>query len=190
MPLMINNKTISRLLAACSLCCGVAAALSSCNDFLDIKPYDRTVPETTEDFAALVHNLCNDIDNGSGVAGEAIGEYSETVLLEADADNMATNLTGGTDRLRTYIGTDLSGNIDQLFLRGSDLKHPADQADRCRRIGTSPGQSGPGGNMFLQTAGKLFFKAEMFLHDVNRLDDRILVIRRQIAAVQAQAGLI
>ena len=118
---MINNKTISRLLVACSLCCGVAAAFSSCNDFLDIKPYDRTVPETTEDFAALVHNLCNDIDNGSGVAGEAIGEYSETVLLEADADNMATNLTGGTDRLRTYIGTDLSarqslyGNLYELI---------------------------------------------------------------------------
>jgi len=83
-------------------------AMTGCDSFLDIKPYDRTIPETTDDFAALVHNMCNEMDQGSGDAGLAIGEYGETVLLESDADNMATNLTGGSDRLRTYIGVDLS----------------------------------------------------------------------------------
>jgi len=99
----------------------ITVLLTACDSFLDIKPYDRTIPESTDDFSALVHNICNEMDQGSGDAGLAIGEYGETVLLEADADNMATNLTGGTDRLRTYIGVDLSarqnlyGNLYELI---------------------------------------------------------------------------
>ena len=42
--------------------------------------------------------------------GEYFGPYSygNTVDLESVSDNLATNLTGGSDRLRTYIGQDLS----------------------------------------------------------------------------------
>ena len=86
----------------------VGVSLCSCDNFLDIKPYDRTVPETTEDFSALVHNICDDMDKGSLVAGVVIGEYGNTYSLETVSDNMATNLTGSTDNLGTYIGTDLS----------------------------------------------------------------------------------
>jgi hypothetical protein len=41
-----------------------AAALSSCEDYLDVQPYGRTIPKTAEEFSALTHNLLNDIDNG------------------------------------------------------------------------------------------------------------------------------
>ena len=104
----MTTKNIKPLLLACSLCCAAVAALTSCDSFLDIKPYDRTVPETTEDFSALVHNICDDMDKGSVVAGVVIGEYGNTNTLETVSDNMATNLTGSTDNLGTYIGTDLS----------------------------------------------------------------------------------
>ena len=96
------------LFLACWLCCGAAAALTSCDDFLDIKPYDRTIPKTTEDFSALVHEICDQMDDGAGAAGLAIGEYGMTQELEAVSDNMATNLTGSTDNLDTYIGVRLS----------------------------------------------------------------------------------
>lgn len=86
-----------------------ALLLMACEDFLDIKPYDRTIPETTEDFAALAHYICDQMDKGSGVASVAIGEYGETQELESVSDNMATNLTGSTDNLDTYIGVRLSG---------------------------------------------------------------------------------
>ena len=105
---MKQIRSISRLLLTCSLCCGVAAALTSCEEYLDIKPYDRTIPESTEDFSALVHNICDEMDKGSEVTGVAIGEYGNTYDLEAVSDNMATNLTGSTDNLPTYIGTYLS----------------------------------------------------------------------------------
>ena len=83
----------------------VGAFLCSCESYLDIKPYDRTIPESAEDFSALVHNMCDGFDRGTS---EAIGDCSETVSLEAVTDNMATNLADGSDRLRIYIGQDLS----------------------------------------------------------------------------------
>ena len=83
----------------------VGVFLCSCESYLDIKPYDRTIPETAEDFSALVHNMCDGFDRGTS---EAISDCSETVSLEAVSDNMATNLADGSDRLRIYIGQDLS----------------------------------------------------------------------------------
>ena len=83
----------------------------SCEDYLDIKPYGRTIPQSTEEFAALVHNLCNDIDRGNTPAIYIVGSYAETASYECIADNVATNLTGGTtaDRLQYYVGQQLSG---------------------------------------------------------------------------------
>lgn len=82
-----------------------ALMLTGCTEYLDIKPYDRTIPESSEDFSALVHNMCDGYDRG---ASDALGDCSETVSLEAVSDNMATNLADGNDRLRVYIGQDLS----------------------------------------------------------------------------------
>ena len=39
------TKSIKHTLSACSLCCGAAAALTACNDFLTIYPTDRIVAE-------------------------------------------------------------------------------------------------------------------------------------------------
>ena len=36
----------------------VGASLCSCEKYLDIKPYGQTIPKTTEEFAAMVHELC------------------------------------------------------------------------------------------------------------------------------------
>ena len=41
----------------------LTAGLSSCGHFLDIKPYDKTIPETAEDFSAIIHEMCDEIDN-------------------------------------------------------------------------------------------------------------------------------
>jgi hypothetical protein len=86
----------------------IALVLVGCNDYLDIKPYGKTIPVTTEEFSALVHDICDGIDKGTVAGGEIVGDYRNTGTMEAITDNVATNLTAGSDRLRTYIGQDLS----------------------------------------------------------------------------------
>ena len=39
----------------------------SCNRYLDIKPYGQTIPETAEEFSALLHAHLDEIDYGEEV---------------------------------------------------------------------------------------------------------------------------
>ena len=43
----------------------IALLCISCNNYLDIKPYGRTIPKTAEEFSALIHTRLNSIDAGS-----------------------------------------------------------------------------------------------------------------------------
>ena len=83
----------------------VGVSLCSCEEYLDIKPYGQTIPKTTEEYAALVHELCNDIDLGRS---EAVGNYGDAQTFEAYADNMATNLAAANDGMPTYVGSYIS----------------------------------------------------------------------------------
>lgn len=89
------------------LCAGTYL-FASCQDFLDIKPYDKTIPETAEDYSAMVHNLCNNLDEGTGEAAPILGNYTETSELESISDNMEVNLSEANTMLSTYIGDRLN----------------------------------------------------------------------------------
>ena len=90
----------------------LAIALSSCKHFLDIKPDDKTIPETPEDFSAIIHEMCNEIEEGSSsavgvkTAVEAFGSYS----MACWCDNFETNLTEfpAGKLLQTYVGNNCS----------------------------------------------------------------------------------
>lgn len=83
--------------------------LSSCNKFLDIKPDDKTIPETPEDFSAIIHEMCDEIEGsgsssvGARYAMEATGAY----VQECWCDNLETNLTEYPtgNMLQTYVGS-------------------------------------------------------------------------------------
>ena len=45
---------MSRLLVACSLCCGAAAVLTACDDYLDELPDNRTEITNTEKVQKLL----------------------------------------------------------------------------------------------------------------------------------------
>ncbi len=81
--------------------------LLSCNDYLDIKPYGQTIPETAEEFSALLHERLNDIDYGEEYV---IGDGMTMADLECYADNLATNLTQypGGNYIPLYVGQNLS----------------------------------------------------------------------------------
>lgn len=83
----------------------VGVSLCSCESYLDIKPYGQTIPKTTEEYAALVHELCYDIDYGNS---KSVGDYGDAQECEAYADNMATNLGAANDYMATYVGSSIS----------------------------------------------------------------------------------
>lgn len=79
----------------------------SCNRYLDIKPYGQTIPETAEEFSALLHAHLDEIDYGEEVV---MGDGLEMADLECYADNLAANLTQypGGNYISLYIGEQLS----------------------------------------------------------------------------------
>lgn len=81
--------------------------LTSCKDYLDIKPYGKTIPKTAEEFSALLHEQINAIDYGEAYV---IGDMGTTTNFACFSDNLETNLTqyptGKT--LPVYIGDRLS----------------------------------------------------------------------------------
>ena len=82
-------------------------SFASCNRYLDIKPYGQTIPETAEEFSALLHAQLDEIDYGEETV---IGDGSTVADLECYADNLAANLTQypGGGYIPLYIGENLS----------------------------------------------------------------------------------
>lgn len=98
----------------------VAVALglisSGCTHYLDIKPYDRVIPKTAEDFSALLQNILQDIDEGD--SNEIIPNFSTTSTYDATyADDFEVCLTGsGGSMLSNYIGNAISyGHFDSKY---------------------------------------------------------------------------
>ncbi len=82
-------------------------SLMSCTDYLDIKPYGKTIPKTADEFSSLLHYHLNEIDWGEEtIVGNAITSGE----LECYADNLESLLTQYPtgNFIPLYIGDDLS----------------------------------------------------------------------------------
>ena len=84
-----------------------ALLMTGCEDYLDIKPYDRTIPKSTEDFSALVHDLCYQIDIGG--LNYVVGSFQESMNFEEISDNMEANLGADNDHMAKYAGALIDG---------------------------------------------------------------------------------
>lgn len=99
------KKTIYIIITSCTLC--------ACTKFLDIKPYGETIPETADEFSALLHSHLEDIDEGEETIA---GNINSSLDVECYADNLEANLTSdqATRFLSLYVGSYLS-NKQSLY---------------------------------------------------------------------------
>ncbi|WP_148372565.1 RagB/SusD family nutrient uptake outer membrane protein [Bacteroides bouchesdurhonensis] len=84
---------------------GLSAFLCmSCSNYLDIKPYGKTIPKTAEEFSALLHSHLQNIDTGSDKL--LVGNTSQLLVWDAGCgDDFETCLTAsGGFTLDTYLG--------------------------------------------------------------------------------------
>lgn len=102
---MKNNILI--ILSVLSLC--------SCGNYLDIKPYGKTIPKTSEEFSELLNSTLNKIDIGESYA---VGDVSSSVDYECFSDNLEANLTSYPkgNYIRLYIG-DALNNTQTWYVR-------------------------------------------------------------------------
>ena len=87
----------------------------SCTNYLDIKPYGRTIPKTAEEFSALLHNHLNEIDTGNDKV--LVGNASQTLVWDAGCgDDFETCLTEqGGNTLDIYVGNIVSSSNNEGY---------------------------------------------------------------------------
>ncbi|WP_288361557.1 RagB/SusD family nutrient uptake outer membrane protein [uncultured Bacteroides sp.] len=83
----------------------VILCFMSCSNYLDIKPYGKTIPKTAEEFSALMHNHLDEIDRGEDKV--LLGNSSSLIDLDAAyGDDFEVCLTSQSGRaLQIYIGS-------------------------------------------------------------------------------------
>ncbi len=87
----------------------------SCSNYLDIKPYGRTIPKTAEEFSALLHEQLNKID--AGTDSYIVGNASQWLTWDAQyGDDFETCLTTtGGRSLGVYVGTIISNSSQNYY---------------------------------------------------------------------------
>lgn len=92
--------------------------MSSCTNYLDIKPYGKVIPETAEEFAALLNDHLNKIDEGE--SNYLVPSFTHTSDLDAVfGDDFEVCLSEAGTRLQTYVGTPIANNSSDSYY--SDL---------------------------------------------------------------------
>lgn len=74
--------------------------LAGCKSYLSVQPQGKVIPETDEEFAALIHNRINSIEGGEDEY--IVGNYDGIILYESFSDNLDANVKIGS--IAAYAG--------------------------------------------------------------------------------------
>ena len=103
----MNKFSYSKQKGLQALLLGLLLMLTSCSDFLDIKPYGKAIPKTTEEYQALVMEMLSGID-GNSVGGYGANELfmnnSSAINFEDYCDNVESSLAQSSN-LTYYISS-------------------------------------------------------------------------------------
>lgn len=91
----------------CMAVAGIVSVMVSCTDYLDIKPYGKTIPQTPEEYSALLQTRLYEIEEGEETI---IGDVGSVADLECYADDLESKLTQYPigNYVPLYVGDDLS----------------------------------------------------------------------------------
>lgn len=91
----------------------VSLILGGCKRYLDVTPQGKVIPETEEDFEALLNNMLYAIEEGTDE--DILGCYDRVILYESISDNLDANIAAG--RLTLYAG-DVANNFQKGYYEG------------------------------------------------------------------------
>lgn len=83
----------------------IGACFTSCKEYLDVKPYGKVIPNTAEEFSALLHSTLQRIDEGNEAA--MLGNCNSISMYESFTDNLDASLDNGSP-LAFYAGSRLN----------------------------------------------------------------------------------
>lgn len=125
----------------------MAVVFTSCTDFLDIKPYGKTIPQSAEEFSALLHTTCQKIDEGSddvlmcssrmALTFEEMSDNMETCLTEYPAGRMLTTYMGENINNRQSDYTRLYEHIRTANIILGEFKEDRNTQEAKDLIGTA-----------------------------------------------------
>jgi len=125
------------IISVISLC----LLFSSCSEFLDLKPYGKTIPKTSVEFSALLHDYLNKIDYGTDHV--LVGNFSDVLSYACFVDNLDASLTERNYRkvMPNYIGNRINsfqtlyGNLYSIIRDCNIIINRVTDADKSTQRG-------------------------------------------------------
>lgn len=79
----------------------------SCNNYLEEKPYDQIIPETSEDYATLIYAQLQKIQGST--ENYMLGFHTSVLAFESYTDNLNANISiVSREKLNLYVGQNIS----------------------------------------------------------------------------------
>ena len=89
-------------------CCSLLFILTSCNNYLDVKPKGKIIPKTAEEYSTILHYWLDEIEKGANAT--IIPEPDYTSLLEFFAEDLDGTLASSLVNTQLYVGSRINTN--------------------------------------------------------------------------------
>ena len=93
------------------VCCSLVLLLTSCNNYLDVKPKGKIIPKTAEEYSTLLHYWLDEIEKG--VNSTIVPDPEHTSFLELSAEDLDGTLS--TFLIHSYTPEVLSTLIKSVI---------------------------------------------------------------------------